>query len=49
MTDIPSHIFENCFNMEKVFLFNKMINVGEKSFYGCMSLKTIEFSKYSEY
>ena len=49
MTDIPSHIFENCFNMEKVFLSNKMINVGESSFYGCLSLKTIEFSKYSEY
>lgn len=49
MTDIPDHIFENCVNIKKIFLMNKIINVGERSFYNCLSLKSIEFSEYSEY
>lgn len=49
MTDIPDHIFENCVNIEKIFLMNKIINVGERSFYNCLSLKSIEFSECSEY
>lgn len=48
-TNIPNYIFENCINLEKIFLMNKIISVGKRSFYNCTNLKSMEFSKYSEY
>lgn len=49
LDNIPERMFENCFDIQIIYIKNKLVNVGERAFYQCVSLKSIEFAKDSQY
>ena len=49
LNNVPERLFENCYNVQMIYIQNKLVNVGNRAFYQCLSLKSIEFAKDSQY